>query len=191
MGWVYEIGCYAAIRGVPVAGIYHVWDGDESETPDDVADVFETHHLPDLAAQQTDELTWNRISVTPLDVGNLNNPINRLVAIAGLVAGDTGAIGVHSWVKFQSDDNGFKSGGKLVGGLTEGHVTDGILTTPYLTALQTIFDDLMSDLITAGLTLAIYRPTLSTPGFPSISTVSAIFVRGVGTNNRRQEPFQK
>lgn len=191
MGWVYEVGCYGSMRGQVVAGIYHVWDGDESESPDDVADVFETHHLVDLALQQSDALSWNRISVVPLDVGNLQNPINRLIALPGADAADSGAMGAHAWVKFQSDDNGFKSGGKLVGGLTEVKVTDGVLTSSYLTGLQTLFDDLMSDLITAGLTLAIFRPTLSTPGFPSISTVSSIFVRGLGTNNRRQEPFQK
>lgn len=191
MGWVYEVSCFATMRGQTIAGIYHVWDGDESETPDDVADVFETHHLPDLAGIQSTALTWNRISVTPLDVGNLHNPINRLVSIAGATAGETGLIGNHVWVKFQSDDNGFKSGGKLVGGLVEAHFANGTVVAGTLTGIQTAFDALMSDLITAGLTLAIYRPTLSTPGFPSISTVSAIFARGGGTNNRRQEPFQK
>lgn len=189
MTWVYEVGCYATVRGQTVANIYHVADGSESETPDDVADVFENDHIPDLIVEQSDELSWNRISVVPLDVGNLHNPINRLIALGGADAGDDMPTGVHAWVKFQSDDNGFKSGGKLLGGMTEGDINDGNLTPAKINLLQVVYDNLMADLIVAGLTLAIYRPRLSTPGFPSFSTVSSIFVRGVGSNNRRQEPF--
>ena len=191
MGWVYEAACYGQMSGKTIANIFHVWDGAEVKDSDDVADVFETNHLVDIAVEQSDELTWSRIAVTPLDVGNLNNPINRLVSIQGASATDWMPMGVHAWVKFQSDDNGFKSGGKMVPGLVDTHIVGGVITVADLADLQTIFDALLTDLAAAGFTLAIYRPTLSTPGFPSISTVSQVFVRGVGTNNRRQLPFQQ
>jgi len=190
MGFVYEVECLGTVRGKGVANIFHVWDGDENQTPDDVADVFENNHLPDCATVQADELTWNRINVTPLDVGNTQNAISRVISITGSAGVDSGVLGVHIWVKFISDDNGFKSGGKLFTGTYESQFADGIVVAGTMTALQTVYDDLLTDLTAAGLALAIYRPTLSTPGVPSISTCSAIVVRGVGTNNRRQEPFQ-
>lgn len=189
-GFVYEVGCYGQQQGKTIANIYHVWDGNESETPDDVADMFENNLLTDIATQQTDQLVWTRIAVTPLDVGNLANPINRLISITGSLATEVNMSGAHIWVKFQSDDNGFKSGGKLIGGLAEATISSGALSTSILNIWQAFFDDFLTDLTAAGLACAIYRPTLSTPGFPSISICSQIFVRGVGTNNRRQLPFQ-
>lgn len=190
-GFVYECSIHGSQRSQPIAMVYHLWDGDESESPDDVADVFENNHIPDLNLWQTNQLTWSRIAVVPLDVGNLANPINRLINLSGAVAGDDMPTGVHIWAKFQSDDNGFKSGGKLVPGQVEANYTNGIPTAAHLATIQTNYDDLITDLVAAGLSLAIYRPTLSTPGFPSISTCSTVFVRGGGTNNRRQQPFQK
>ena len=191
MGFTYEVATLGVLEGKPIANIYHVWDGDESETPDDVADVYETHLLPDAAAYQSDRLLWSRISVTPLDVGNLQNAISRVVNIPGTNASELAMTGAHIWIKFVSDDNGFKSGGKLFPGVFEGATLDGVVTTAVLSAIQTVFDDYLTDLVTAGLTAAIYRPTLSTPGFPSVSVVSACVARGLGTNNRRQLPFQK
>lgn len=190
MGFVYEVSTEGTLFNQPVAHVYHVWDGDENETPDDVADVFENNHLVDLAVQQSDHLTWSRISVVPLDVGNGLNPVTRVVSIAGSIATDTLPTGVHVWAKFESDDNGFKSGGKLVTGMVEAGFIDGVVGAATIAALQTIYDDLISDLGAASLSLAIYRPTLSTPGFPSISICSAVSVRGVGTNNRRQQAYQ-
>lgn len=190
MGWVYEVACYGTIQGEPYANIYHLWDGAQTKTPDNAADVFENNHLVDLAAKQVDDFTWNRIAVTPLDVGNLNNPINRIVSIAGSDAAEINSLGVHIWVKFVSDDNGFKSGGKLIGALSESAIASGALTGASLANWQTVFDDLLTDLSAAGFALAIYRPTLSTPGYPSISICSQTIVRGVSTNNRRIPPFQ-
>lgn len=191
MGFVYEVACKGTSFGVPYANIFHVWDGDENQTPDDVADVFENNYLPDIAVQQEDHLTYTRIDVTPLDVGNGLDPVSRVVSIQGSVSTDAMPNGVHVWVKFNSDDNGFKSGGKLIGALAEVQVTDGVLPAANLAAFQTIFDDLVTDLAAAGLALAIYRPSLSTPGFPSISICSTPLVRGIGTNNRRQQAFQQ
>lgn len=191
MGFTYEVSCLGSFTGVPIAHVYHVWDGDESETPDDIADVFETHHLPDMAAIQSNTLLWSRINVVPLDVGNGLNAISRIISIAGTQAGDQLMTGAHAWIKFVSDDNGFKSGGKLFTGLMETHLQLGILSGTTLNSLQTIYDDFLTDLTFAGLSCAIFRPTLSTPGFPSISICSAIGARGVGTNNRRQAPFSR
>lgn len=191
MGFTYQVECLGTIYGKAIANIYHVWDGDESETPDDVADVFENSHLPDVITYQSNQLVWNRINVIPLDVGNLLNAISRVISLTGADAGEVAATGIHAWVKFISDDNGFKSGGKLFAGLTETKTALSQISSVAIAAMQVFYDDFLTDLTTAGLSCCIYRPTLSTPGFPSISICSAIAVRGIGTNNRRQLTFQK
>lgn len=190
MSFTFEVVLQAIEFGIILNNIFHVFDGNESESPDEVADVFETFFLPELAVIQVNNLTWESITVTPLDVANPADPIVRIVSIGGTQVGDPLQTGAHAYVKLISDDNGFKSGGKLVPGLSEDQATDGQLTTIYLDALQVVFDDLITDLVFAGLALAIYRPTLSTPGLPQISTSSAAVVRGLATNNRRQRPFQ-
>lgn len=190
MGWVYEVAVKGTYLGQPYANIFHVWDGDQNETPDDIADVFENNYLPDIAVQQNNQLTYSLIAVKALDAANGADPVNRTVSITGSAAGEKMNTGAHCWVKFLSDDNGFKAGGKLIGGLTETQLDTGEFTTGFISALQVIFNALITDLQTASLALAIYRPSLSTPGFPQISISSTALVRGIGTNNRRQAPFQ-
>lgn len=190
MSHVFEVVCQAIQVGVIINNIFHVFDGNESESPDDVADVFETNYLVDIALQQVNNLTYESIIVTPLDVSNPADPIVRLVSIVGGNTQDMMPLGNHVWVKLKSDDNGFKSGGKLIGGLAEDGNTDGNVTTATLVAIQTVFDDLITDLVAAGLALCIYRPTLSMPGLPQVSTSSAALARGWGSNNRRQKIFQ-
>lgn len=190
MGHVFEVVLQAIEFGIIMNNIFHVWDGNESESPDDIADIFEDNFLVDIAATQVNNLTWESITVTPLDVSNPADPIVRIVSIAGGAVADPMQTGAHAYVKLISDDNGFKSGGKLIGGLNEGQVDDGQLTTVALNALQVVFDALLVDLVAGGVSLAIYRPTLSAPGLPQISTSSATVVRGIATNNRRQRPFQ-
>lgn len=190
MSHVYEVILQAIEFGQIINNIFHVWDGDESESPSDVADVFETNFLVDIAALQVNNYAWESINVIPLDVGNPADPLIRLVTIAGSDVADPTPTGVHIWVKLKSDDNGFKSGGKMMGGFSEDEFTDGFVTAAHLAAVQVVFDALLVDLTAAGLALAIYRPSLSTPGFPSISISSQTLVRGVATNNRRQRPFQ-
>lgn len=191
MGHVFEVVLQAVELGVILNNIFHVWDGDESESPDDVADVFEDNYLVDIAALQVNNLTYNEIIVTPLDVTNPADPVIRGVAVVGGSVQDALPTGTHAWVKLTSADNGFKSGGKMIGGLSETQNTDGLLDAAFVAQLQTVFDDLITDLVAAGLTLAIYRPILSTPGFPQISTVPAALVRGIASNNRRQKTFQQ
>ncbi len=189
MGFVYEIVISGTQSSQPIANVFHVWDGDENATADEIADVFEDNFLVDARLLQVDDLTWNRIAVNALDVGNGEDPLVRTIAIVGNKTADPMPTGVHCWVKFDSDDNGFKAGGKLFAGLAEDIITIGRITSAALAAIQLVFDDLLVDLAAAGLALAIYRPSLSTPGFPSISISSNVLARGVGTNNRRQEPF--
>ncbi len=190
MSHVFEVVLQAIEYGIILNNIFHVLDGNESESPDDVADVFEDNFLVDAAAQQVNNLTWESITVSPLDVSNPADPIVRTISIGGSSASDPLQTGAHIYVKLISDDNGFKSGGKLMGGISEDNVTDGQLTGAIITAWQTVFDDLVTDLIAAGLSLAIYRPTLSSPGLPQVSASSATVVRGIATNNRRQRAFQ-
>ena len=190
MGFVYEVAIRGVFASQPIANIFHVWDGDESETPDDIADIFEDNFLVDCQPHQSDDVRWTHIAVQGLDVGNPVNPINRAISISGTDSASYLSTGAHVWVKLESDDNGFKAGGKLMPGLTETDTTDGKLDAAVLSAWQTIFDDLMTDCVAAGVALCIYRPSLSTPGFPNISIVSSPLVRGLGSNNRRQEVFQ-
>ena len=190
MGHVFEVVLQAIEFGIIINNIFHIWDGNESESPDDVADVFENNFLVDIAGNQVNNLTWESITVTPLDVANPADPIVRIVSIGGSLATDPMQTGAHIYVKLISDDNGFKSGGKMIAGLSEDQATDGQLLGATINNFQTIFDDLITDLVAAGLSLAIYRPTLSVPGLPQISVSSATVVRGIATNNRRQRPFQ-
>ena len=191
MSHVFEVVCQAIQFGIIINNIFHVIDGNESESPDDVADVFENNFLVDMAVLQVNNLIWESIIVTPLDVINPADPIVRIINIGGTKTGDVLPIGNHIWVKFKSDDNGFKSGGKMMGGFEEGDNTDGLVTAGVIALIQTVFDDLITDLIAAGLALCIYRPSLSVPGLPQVSVSSETIVRGFGTNNRRQRPFQK
>lgn len=191
MSFLHEVVVAGTFSGVPIAHVYHIGDGAEAKTPDQVADVFENDHIPDLIVEQDNQLTWTRLSVTPLDVGNLDNPVTRVIALSGAISGDFHTTGNHIWIKFISDDNGFKSGGKLFAGMGEAGITDGILQPTPLAALGVIYNALITDLGVAGLFLAIYRPTLSTPGFPSFSVCSNVLVRGTSTNNRRKQPFQQ
>lgn len=191
MSHVFEVVLKAVELGVTLNNIFHVLDGNESESPDDVADVFENNYLVDVAARQVNNLTYNEINVTPLDVSNPADPVVRGVNIVGASVQDAMPTGTHIWVKLNSDDNGFKSGGKMIGGIAEDQNTDGILTAGVITNFQTIFDDLVTDLVAAGLALCIYRPSLSTPGFPQVSTSSSSLVRGIASNNRRQKEFQQ
>jgi len=188
---VFEVVLKAVEFGVILNNIFHVFDGNESETPDDIADVFENNYLVDMAARQVNNLVYNEIVVTPLDVTNPADPIVRAVNIAGTSTADPLQTGAHIWVKLLSDDNGFKSGGKMIAGVSEDKIEDGQVLQLQLDAWQTVFDDLITDLVAAGLALCIYRPSLSTPGFPQISISSAALVRGIATNNRRQRSFQQ
>ena len=190
MGHVFEVVLQAIEFGIIMNNIFHIWDGNESESPDDVADVFENDYLPDISAELVNNLLWESITVTPLDSSNPADPIVRTVSIGGTQVGDPLQTGAHLYVKLISDDNGFKSGGKLIPGLNEDFLTDGQLVAGVTTDFNTIFDNLIIDLIAAGLNLAIYRPTLSVPGLPQISICSAVTVRGIATNNRRQRAFQ-
>ena len=191
MGHVFEVVLQAIQWTVILNNIFHVWDGNESESPDDVADVFVNNFLVDIAALQVNNLTWNGITVTPMDVGNPADPIVRVLDIGGSSISDNLPIGNHIWVKLKSDDNGFKSGGKMMGGFSEEDNTDGLIPTANLAAIQVVFDDLITDLVAAGLSLCIYRPTLSLPGLPQISISSETIARGLSTNNRRHRAFQE
>ena len=191
MSHVFEVILQAVEFGVLVNNIFHVLDGNESESPDDVADVFEDNFLVDIAVNQVNNYIWETITVTPLDVANPADPIIRGVDISGSLTGDPLQTGAHIFVKLISDDNGFKSGGKLIGGISEEQVTDGQLAGGVIALFDTVFADLITDLVAAGLALCIYRPTLSVPGLPQVSTSSLAITRGIATNNRRQRVFQR
>ncbi len=190
MSFVFEVVCQALQLGVTINNIFHVFDGNESESPDQVADVFETNFLVDMAVEQVTSYLWESITVTPLDVSNPADPIIRLVAIAGTDAATDMPVGNHVWIKFKSDDNGFKSGGKMIGGFSENVNVNAAVDAARLAAIQVIFDALLVDLTAAGLALCIYRPTLSLPGLPQVSISSEVVAKGWGSNNRRQRPFQ-
>lgn len=189
MGFVYEVAVRGVLLGVQIANIYHLWDGDENATLDEIADVFEDNLLTDMLAYLSDNLVFNEIVVTPLDYINPANPLARPISLTGGDVSDSVAAGNHIWVKFQSDDAGEKAGGKLISGIVETAVTDGLLLASSRTSWQTLFDAFLVDLTTAGLALAIYRPTESIPGEPEISICSEILVRGASTNNRRFAGF--
>jgi len=191
MSHVFEVVIQAIQAGIILNNIYHVLDGNESESPDDVADVFENNYIPDVKSFQVNDVVYESITVTPMDVSNPADPVVRIVNLPGDIGLDSLPIGNHIWVKLVSDDNGFKSGGKMLAGFSETDNDDGIVLTATINSLQIGFDALLTDLVAAGLALCIYRPTLRPPGFPQVSTSSAIVVRGFGSNNRRQRIFQR
>jgi hypothetical protein len=188
-GFLWEVVCKGTMAQVPCNNVWHVFDGSETETAEEIADIFEDF-IDLLVDAQSGSYLWTAITVKGLDVGNLTDPITRVISVVGAGSNLFNSVGDHASVKLVSEDNGFKSGGKLIGGLVDGHVIDGILQAPLLDPLVLALDGLLADLATATLALAIYRPTLSTPGFPEKSITSAYVIRGHGTNNRRQPVFQ-
>lgn len=184
-GFVYEVAVKGIHLGVPIANIYHLWDGDEDALLEDILDLFEDDLLTDMIAVISDNLTFNEIVVTPLDYLNPLSPVSRAITKTGASAGDPLQTGGHVWAKFVSGDAGEKSGGKMYAGCVETQTTDGLLDAAALIAWQVIMNAFLTDLGVAGLALAIYRPTLSIPGDPEISIVPEIIVRGLSSNNRR------
>lgn len=189
-GHVYEIVVQATMLGKAMANVFHVWDGAEDNTPSEIAANFIANYIADIAVVQVTEYIYNAISVTALDVGNGKDPHFEVISVPGSDIQENQPTHTHAYVKLLSQDNGFRSGGKMIGGLSDADVVDGALDTTTLSNIQTVYEDLIDDLDLLGVALAIYRPTLSTPGFPSISIVAAPQVRGIGSNNRRQLPFQ-
>lgn len=188
MGYVFEVGIRATYQGRPHVNVFHVYNGAEDQTPDDVADEFETGYIDVIKAIQDPDFSYGEISVKPLDVGNTDDPITRNLTDVGGQTGEQYHRGVHVWARLKSADNGFRPGGKMIGGLTENDLDDAVLDSGAQTTIETAFSGLITALGTINSVLAIYRPSISTPGFPNISEVAGVDIIRVSTNNRRTGP---
>jgi len=136
-------------------------------------------------------MTWFGIDVKSISASNPNE-IRLIMIQTGINATGAMPTGVHIWVKLLSLDPTFRSGGKLVGGGNEGNFVGGEPTANYLDNIQAIYDPFISGMLgSVGAALAIYRPSLSIPGFPVVGIVGSALVRGNSTNNRRRKDFER
>lgn len=188
MTYLYEVVCKGTLLGKPYANIFHVADPDESALPEDIRDAFVSNYLPDIAVHQANQLTYQEITVEPLDVGNTTDPIAQQISISGSAGGDAYTRGAHAWVRLNTADNFFRPGGKMIGGLTEAQLTLGEMDAANALNITDAFDELDTALTGISCYLAVLRPSLSTPGFPSFSEVTSWVVTRVSTNNRRIGP---
>ena len=191
MSTVYEVAVKGVQQGKPINNIFHVWDGDDNAILPVLAQTFLTYWVNAFAPNWVSVLTITNIVVKSLS--GTNPGFYDLVAnVVGGFVGEALPTGVHVFAKLLSGDPSFRAGGKLIGGWSEAQFVEGIPTVAVLDDVQAKMDILKSKInVDAGCDLAIYRPTLSLPGLPQISIVSAILVRGGSTNNRRKRPFAR
>jgi len=191
MSTVYEVTCLATNNGKEHNNVFHVFDGNDNANPFDIAVYFRDEYIFPLKALTTDLMTWFQVRVKSLTATNPND-ITLIMIQTGLSAVDAMPTGVHMFVKLNSLDTTFRSGGKLVGGAVEDQFVNGEPTANYMNAIQSIYNLFIAQMdASIGCLLAIYRPSLSVPGVPVVGIVSDALVRGNSTNNRRHKPFER
>jgi len=191
MTTVFEVAVKGSFLGEVHDNIFHVFDGDDNATPEAIAEAFDLQYLAAMEPLCSVAMVWSEIEVTSITAVNPGATVLPVVR-SGENPDDPYAAGNHIWTKFVSDDLGFKAGGKMVGGFVETQYLAGVPIDALLDAMQGVFNLLITNLpLAASVFLAIYRPSLSVPGFPQISLVASALVRGHSTNNRRNSPFER
>lgn len=191
MPTVYEVAVKASLIGKPHVNVFHVYDGDDNATLATIASAFNTEFVDAMLPLVSTSMQFTEISVKSITGANPGT-YDLSIAKTGTNPDDPMPTGIHVNVKLNSDDQGFKAGNKLIGGFVETQFTGGEPSNALLNALQVVFDDFIPALISiAGVYLSIYRPSLSVPGFPQVSTTSSALVRGDSTNNRRRKDFER
>jgi len=191
MSTVWEVTLSAINNNKPHLNVFHVFDGDDNAQPFLIAAYFRDEYIIPLLPHTTTLMRWLGIRVKSLTAAN---PGDIFLSIIQTGINATGAMptGVHIWVKLNSLDTTFRSGGKLVGGGNEGNFVGGEPTNNYLDNIQAIYDPFISGMLGAvDAALAIYRPSLSVPGVPVVGIVGSASVRGNSTNNRRRKAFER
>ena len=191
MATVFEVSVLAINNGKEHNNIYHVFDGNDNAPPFDIAIYFRDQLVIPMKAITTNLMTTYQVRVKSLTALNPND-ITLIMIETGLSLSDPMPTGVHMFVKLNSLDTTFRSGGKLIGGGVDNQFVLGEPTAVYMDAMQAIFNLFFANMDTAiGCLPAIYRPSLSVPGVPVVGIVSDALVRGNSTNNRRRKPFER
>lgn len=191
MPTIYEVTVKANQQGQDLINVFHVRDGDDLAVLSTIADIFRTHFVVPLKAQQSNTVLYESITVKSLTAVNPGVYVLPLTD-EGASAGDSLPTGVHIFVKLLSQDPSFRAGGKLIGGFVETQFTSGEPENSVLDAVENILAGLIIQLVIgAAVNLFIYRPSLSLPGIPVGSIVDAVLARGGSTNNRRRKDFKR
>jgi len=191
MPTVYEVALRASNQGKLHINIFHVFDGNDNAVMVNISNYFinqlRTPLLPGLSLQ----FRYEEIAIQSITAVN-PGAFSSVSVQTGTNVSEPMPTGNHLYVKLLSADPSFKSGGKLMGGWTEGSYVNGVPNNVLLDFVQDIFNPFISGMNAAiGVDLAIYRPTLSLPGIPAVSIVAGSRVRGGSTNNRRNLAFAR
>lgn len=191
MATVYEVTLFAINNNKEHNNIFHVFDGNDNAAAFDIAAYFRDEYILPMLPITSSLMRWFRIRVKSLSAGN---PIDITLSLIedGLNLSEAMPTGVHMYVKLNSLDSTFRSGGKLVGGGVSNQFVDGEPTPGIMDSIQAVYNLLIANMdASIGCLLAIYRPALSIPGFPVVGIVSDALVRGNSTNNRRRKDFER
>nr|CRY96674.1 hypothetical protein [uncultured prokaryote] len=191
MPTTYEVTVSATNQGKPHINVFHVYDGNDNAVMADIAAYFTEELLSPLLPNLSAQFRYEQTRVQSLTAVN-PGLFSVATSLQGTNIGEPMPTGTHVYVGLLSADPSFRSGGKLMGGQTETHYTDGEANVGILNFIQGVIDPFIANMNTeVGVNLAIYRPTLSLPGIPAVSIVSAALVRGGSVNNRRVLPFSR
>ena len=191
MPTTYEVTISASNQGKAHINVFHVYDGNDNALLPDIATYFTAELLSPLLPNLSGQFRFEQTRVQSLTAVN-PGLFSVATGLDGTNAGQPMPTGTHVYVGLISADPSFRSGGKLLGGQTEDHYSDGIANVGILNFIQGVFDPFIANMNTAiGTNLAIYRRTLSLPGIPAISIASSALVRGGSVNNRRVLPFTR
>ena len=192
MALVIEVEISAIQKGRPVNNIFHVTENTGLLPLTDLTSLFEVEWVDVIRGVQSSSLSYTSIRCTPLDIFDTRAPIVLLLTQDGAIGGNEFMpTGQHIHLVLDTAGFGLKSGGKLVGGLVEADFVNGQATIALLDAVQVAITNILIQTFLSNFPLTVYRPTFSIPGAPTGSLVTSAQVRGAGTNNRRQEDFQR
>ena len=186
MTFLVEVEMRFNMNGVDAFNIWHVADNLENEPYGLIINDFKTAYWDVLKPQIHDTTTLVSIAAHALDAGAIQPPTLITFNDPGTnPTGDPYFTGLHYWVKLLSEDLGFKSGGKLVGGFGENGIAGQVPALLVTSVLDSALSGLFIALLGNDVPLAIFRPSLSIPGNPAFSLVAATLTEWLSTNNRR------
>ena len=186
MTFLHQVDMRFIINGVEAFNIWHVADIAELQNFALIANVFRNDWWDNIRPEIHDAVSLQDITVKSLSAGATAPPfIEPVNELGDETTGEPYFSGNHYWLKLVSDDLGFKSGGKLVGGFGEVGVNGNLPVAALTAALNLGASALLLGLTSNGSPLAIFRPVLSLPGNPAFSLVASIITEWISTNNRR------
>lgn len=185
MTYLYEVAMRGAFGNKALVNVWHVADPTELETPSSIATAFDGAWAGVGSACFHSTASFTEIVVKPMDSINPANPHALTISRNGTGSGEAAIRGIHAFIRLATEDNFFRPGGKLFGGLSENFLDNGLLVAGYVTNVTAYIDAIIAAMDGIGCYLAVYRPSLSTPGNPEFSEVTGFEIVRGSVNNRR------